>query len=278
LAHRLDGAIAKFNRSKEQFDELIGEMDAFFNGEPKPYSSVGEFDTDAWEWIERFQVLEEPPPRLGVILGDCVHNLRSCLDHVIWQVTLLDGGTPDHRTQFPIASYSKKQFDAMARKQIPGLNAKHRAMVKRLQPYNAGKRATRHPLHVLATLSNTDKHQIVNPTYSFTDTDPDDFLDKIVGNYRGEGKSPAYKFWIAKRGQPLHHGTPWLRVEWRRDREAPGQVEMEYPITFGIAFGDIGLNAAQFPQMAGDILKIVQAFMADFPETEFIEADGEDEP
>ena len=105
--HRLAGAVEKFNRAKEQFDQLIEEMDAFFNADPQPHFSIGEFDAEAWEWVERFQIREEPPLRLGVILGDCVHNLRSCLDHIAWQVTLLDGGTPNDETQFPIASKSK---------------------------------------------------------------------------------------------------------------------------------------------------------------------------
>ena len=38
MTHRLAGAAEKFNRSKEQFDDLIGEMDAFFNADPKPYA------------------------------------------------------------------------------------------------------------------------------------------------------------------------------------------------------------------------------------------------
>jgi hypothetical protein len=101
VEHRLAGAVEKFNRSKVQFDELRSEMDAFFNSDPRPHSSVGAFDTDTWEWVERFQIREQPPLRFGVILGDCVQNLRSCLDHVIWQVTRLDGGAPDNETQFP---------------------------------------------------------------------------------------------------------------------------------------------------------------------------------
>ena len=87
--HRLAGVIEKFNRSKEQFDELIAEMDAFFVEKPEPHFSVGEFDTHTWEWVERFQVRREMPLRWGVILGDCVHNLRSALDHLMWQVTSL---------------------------------------------------------------------------------------------------------------------------------------------------------------------------------------------
>jgi hypothetical protein len=39
--HPLDGAIEKFNRSKEQFDELPCELRDFFDADPKPHGSVG---------------------------------------------------------------------------------------------------------------------------------------------------------------------------------------------------------------------------------------------
>jgi hypothetical protein len=182
--HRLAGAVEKVNRAKEQFDELRAEMDAFFNAEPKPHTSIGEFDTDSWAWIEGFQIRQPPPLRFGVILGDCVHNLRSSLDHVIWQVTLLDGGTPDDSTQFPVASKSEAQFEAMANLRIPGLSKEHRALVKRVQPYHRGDAADAHPLAVLADLSNTDKHQILNPTYSFLANDTSDTLDRLIDSSR----------------------------------------------------------------------------------------------
>jgi hypothetical protein len=265
--HRLAGAIAKFNRSKEQFDELIVEMDAFFNQDPKPHHSVGEFDTEKWEWVERFQITQEPPLRLGVIFGDCIHNLRSALDHVIWQTTLLDGGTPDDSTQFPIASKSEAQFEAIAKRRIAGLSEKHRALVKQAQPYNAGDQAHRHPLGVLATLSNTDKHRVVHPAYSFISDDPGPALDALVGSYQGEDSSPVHAFWMAKRGTRLMHGTPWFRITWEPGEEPPREVQVNADMTLGIAFGDIGVAASSIRHIAEAVLKVIQAFMADFPET-----------
>jgi hypothetical protein len=272
--HRLAGAVEKFNRSKEQFDQLRTEMDAFFNEEPKPHSSLGEFDTDAWEWVERFQLREKPPLRFGIILGDCLHNLRSALDHTMWQVTLLDGGLPDDATQFPIASKSEDQFETMANRRIPGLSADHRAMVKEAQPYHAGHKAHIDPLSVLATLSNIDKHQVIHPTYSFIAGDVNEALDSLVGSYRGTGPSPVHKFWLAKEGSRMEHDTPWLRIEWKRGEEAPREVKVTGDMPLGISFGEIGLDARDFKVIAKTVLRIIQAFMRDFPETEFVEASG----
>ena len=271
LLHPLSGAIEKFNRAKEQFDELRAEMDQFFNTEPKPHFSLGDFDSDEWEWIERFQVRRAPPLRFGVILGDCVHNLRSSLDHVIWQVSMLDGGQPDAATQFPIASKSEAQFEAMAKSRIPGLSAKHRAVVKQAQPYTAGHAAASHPLAVLADLSNTDKHRIVNPTYSFVVGDAGERLDRLVESFKGPGSSPVHAFWLAKEGSRMEHGTPWFRMTWNRGVEPPHEVKMSGDLPLGITFGDIGLDASDFPRVAESVRRVTQTFLADFPETEFID-------
>jgi hypothetical protein len=59
------------------------------------------------------------------MLGDCVHDLRSALDHLVCRLTLLNGGTMENcaKTQFPIASKSEAQFEGMANARIPDLSS-----------------------------------------------------------------------------------------------------------------------------------------------------------
>ncbi|HWY89805.1 MAG TPA: hypothetical protein VNY31_03965 [Solirubrobacteraceae bacterium] len=40
----------------------------------------------------------DPPPHLGVIVGDFLHDLRCVLDHLVWQLVLLNGRKPNDRT------------------------------------------------------------------------------------------------------------------------------------------------------------------------------------
>ena len=268
MDHPLDGVQAKYNRAKEQFDELGAEMDAFFNKEPKPHFAIGEFDTDTWEWRERFQIREEPPLRFGVILGDSIHNLRSALDHLIWQVTLLDGGVPDDSTQFPIASKSEAQFERMAARRIPGLSPEHRALVKQAQPYHAGN-PDAHPLAVLASLSNADKHRIVNTTYSFLASEGlAKRLDRYLGPDDRGHASPIQRYFVIKPGQRLEHGTPWLRLLFNRRQEPPRSVKVTGQLTLGIAFGEVGLDALDVPKLADAVIRICGAFAPDFPEAQ----------
>jgi hypothetical protein len=273
--HRLSGVVAKFNRAKQEFDVLRQEIGTFSDQDPKPHFSRGYFDTDAWEWIERWQVREPPPLRWGVMLGDCVHNLRSALDHLVCQLTLLNGGTMDDcaQTQFPIASKSEAQFERMADHRIPGLSKRHRAFVKWAQPYRAGEEARKHPLAILATLSNADKHRILNPAVSIVKSDSRAVLDRIVNSYQGEGPSPVKSWWMLQRGQRLEHGADWFRIVFDRTRmpERPKNVEMSGTLRLGIAFGEIGLDADSYRHIGEFVWIVIERFMRQFPETKYID-------
>jgi hypothetical protein len=272
--HRLAGVVAKFNRAKQQFDVLRHEIGAFSDQDPEPHSSRGYFDTKTWEWIERFQVRKAPPLRWGVILGDCVHNLRSALDHLICQLTLLDGGTMDDcaQTQFPIASKSEAQFEAMANHRIPCLSKRHRALVKKAQPYHAGDGAASHPLDILAELSNADKHRILNPTFSVLKSDSRAILDRLPRMYQGDGPSPVESWWMLQRGSRLEHDADWFRIVFDRASLAERvDVEMDGFLRVGIAFGEMGLDADSYRHVAEYVLRIIEAFMRSFPETQYVD-------
>ena len=38
----------------------------------------------------------------SIRIGEVLHQLRSALDHLAWQLVLLDGARPSRQTQFPI--------------------------------------------------------------------------------------------------------------------------------------------------------------------------------
>ena len=46
----------------------------------------------------------EPPPMFGVRIGEIVHNLRAALDYLVFQLAILDSGSEQQGTQFPIES------------------------------------------------------------------------------------------------------------------------------------------------------------------------------
>ena len=46
------------------------------------------------------QFLDEPPPGLGIMVGDCVHRLRTALDYLIVQIGRPDLGSKLNEAEF----------------------------------------------------------------------------------------------------------------------------------------------------------------------------------
>jgi hypothetical protein len=106
------------------------------------------------------QYFEEP--RLGIILGDFMHNLRSALDYIVAALVRENPGALIRRQQFPI-------FDDHANyaNGAPGMLSgviHGRDIIESLQPF---KRTPPHddPLFILNHFSNADKHRLISGYY-----------------------------------------------------------------------------------------------------------------
>ncbi len=157
----LDGVLAKLERANEHYAELNAEIRTYLASEP--YVVVRQEHPD-WEgsgddyvsFVLRLR--EEAPIRLGVVLGDCAHNLRSSLDHLAWQLVVAAGNEPKGGpggTQFPIVEAIPKKVVAI----VGGVDPKALLVIDSHQPYHLGDDAPLHSLSVIRTISNTDKHQ-----------------------------------------------------------------------------------------------------------------------
>jgi len=167
--HELYSCYLKLRRVEHHANVLQNALDKFLGN--NPYAIICERDPKVDEYILCTKVREEPPPEGSPIVGDIVHNWRSALDHLAYQLVIRNGKTPSIRTQFPIFSKSpfdtslyfktKDAKDALARwnRQVDGMHPNDVEVIKKLQPYNAGQGADTHPLFALSQLSNWDKHR-----------------------------------------------------------------------------------------------------------------------
>lgn len=111
--------------------------------------------------------LPPPPPVIGLLVGDCVHNLRSALDHIVYALISTNPtkpeGVPDSRTMFPIRDTKEGYLHQVTKlRRIHGTPDAVAALIDSLQPYHArdkGLDYTAHPLWVLDKLENIDKHR-----------------------------------------------------------------------------------------------------------------------
>jgi hypothetical protein len=144
----------------------------------------------------------------GAIIGDVVHNLRSALDHLVWQLTLANGHTPPavipgkgpgsewKNIRFPTYTFdSRKRY--LSGRRIPwrykppcslwGVRSALRTELQRLQPFNHRQDALKKPLAILEELWNIDKHRHLHLALFF------------VGLHDVESQDPKIQFRIVKK-------------------------------------------------------------------------------
>lgn len=172
--HPLDGVWARLGWADQHADALKYLIGQFLDHDP--YRIVSEQDPHTGECLLRAQVLKPPPTiEWGLRLGDILHNFRSALDHLVWQLALAHrpDREPPPRTEFPIF-IDRELFAAERRKKIGGLSSRAQEIIERLQPYNRSELPESDPLWYLHELNRTDKHRVLHvvsaaiPTVSFT--------------------------------------------------------------------------------------------------------------
>lgn len=160
MSTTLEGVRFKLDRADEHIKESTRRVNAI-TANPyivRPYHCGA---GDGWdEWELRLSNVVQVPSDLGIPIGDAVHNLRSSLDHLMWQLVLLNGCTPTKRTQFPIFE-DLDDYRCDSRAMRKGISKKHDALVKDLQPHQRVGDERNHPLWWLSELNNFDKHRLV---------------------------------------------------------------------------------------------------------------------
>lgn len=159
----IQGCLAKLDRADEHLEALTSETLAFLQA--NPFELRGEVDKDAGRYSVRIRLRERPPVRLGLIVGDAVHNLRAALDHLVTNLAILGGAERTGQNQFPIlrdrpsTPKAHKRWDSMLMNVPPPA----RIAIEQCQPYRrpAGVELAKHSLWIIRCLSNEDKHRVV---------------------------------------------------------------------------------------------------------------------
>lgn len=151
----LVGVNAKIGRASESLRKLESDIRGFC--EDHRLRFVRELQREIY-------VVDSSPPELlidySIRSGEIAYNLRSALDHLVWQLVLVNGKTPGHRNEFPIfleeAKYSKRGMS-----KLRGLSRCHRELITDLQPFQSRGGVGPH-LWMLQSICNIDKHRYLN--------------------------------------------------------------------------------------------------------------------
>jgi hypothetical protein len=199
-------------------------------------------------------IRKQPDPRWGVRIGEFLHDLRSALDNLIWQLVLLNGKEPWDRNQFPIYSDHAPSVERM-NERLRGVRADHRAQIEDLQPYRGPHvhRQIKAALVWLALLSNIDKHRFVHPLLTvLREGDASaEVLDATPG-------AEAEVVWTAG---ALSDGDELMR--WRVSKP-DAKVTMGGGISFPIAFGDPRVDLSLLDAVQERVRQIIERFAPDF--------------
>ena len=99
-------------------------------------------------------------------MGDAIHNLRTALDHLVWQLVEAGGGTPNDRTAFPIvaadAKAAQRYGSAVGQGEIAKISPGAFKLLESIQPYNGGDKT----LVEIHELDIWDKHRLILAVYA----------------------------------------------------------------------------------------------------------------
>jgi hypothetical protein len=103
---RLAPIRVKVERAKEHIRDLEAEVSSFLS--TNPYMVGTKRDPQTRRLIYYLVSVRNPSPRISAIIGDVIHNLRSALDHLAYQLVLAGGARPSTQTYFPISEDATK--------------------------------------------------------------------------------------------------------------------------------------------------------------------------
>jgi hypothetical protein len=144
---------AKVERARKHLRDLAEEILAAGNVRTTVVGTNG--DPKSGQALQEFVTLPRLPIDVVTTAGDVVHNLRSALDHLAFQLAIVGRGKePSRRVEFPIAKDSKT-YEAEKTRKVEGMLPEVISEIDRLRPYKGGNEL----LWKVHELDNIDKHR-----------------------------------------------------------------------------------------------------------------------
>src|SRR3954447_2347916 len=146
----LEGVDLKLNRAVDRFEALV-KAAGKFGTDPNSKRLAIEDHPDPPGIVVRVKEVSSPPPELQLLIGECVQQYRSALDHLAFQLLVANtrGRIPAKlakRSEFPIFNSGPKFRGKFNRKgkplagsgwaKIEVIVADAAKVIQRLQPYH----------------------------------------------------------------------------------------------------------------------------------------------
>lgn len=221
MTEYLEGPRLKLDRADKHIHELDEALDDFIA--TKPYRVTYKLNADKTFYECRiYHDGRQPPVEIGILVGEIVYQIRSALDHIIFEfsapkILQIAGREAQLKAieapQFPILS---KRNEREHRRRLQFVDQMVWDAVERYQPYDRTHcpDPTQHPLTLLNRLSNLDKHRVILVTVGAVGLKPGEGLTPGVEMRRGgrldDGEIAA---WVPVHLNPKQHFGPNLTAD-----------------------------------------------------------------
>lgn len=239
-SHPLDGPRLKLRRANVHVESFERKAVAGFNG--NAYAVVRERHPEEGRYVFRVKVNRPiQAAGLGLILGDAVHNFRSALDHLAWQLSYAERTYPetvasnpgDTLTQWPIFR-TDTGFASRGQNQIQKIAPRAGAIIDAMQPYHSSDPLL-DPLWLLRELDNTDKHRLIAVVAAvFNDS-------TLIGSLK---IPPGKSIEMHVNTNAVEDGMELVTVQLP---EQNPELEPNFKVTFAVKLGEIEATAPGIP-------------------------------
>ena len=148
---------AKINRARGESRSLKTDIVAFC--EEKARLIVPENHGEEVWWVYRGDD-PNPPIDWSVRVGEFAYNLRSSLDHLVWQLAESNGASPEEtRTYFPIRRKLRDEPSIEKDAPLEGVSREDKKYIRSIQPHRHDVSGIGHCLANLNAIGNIDKHR-----------------------------------------------------------------------------------------------------------------------
>jgi hypothetical protein len=232
----LSGVELKIGRAKAHLADLKDSMEAVVH--PDRYRFDLQYDAQTQKHVYTVHNVPAIPPAWSLTVGEILYNLRSALDHLAWQLVLLDGGNPGDDTQFPVRAspFDKKGQLFRARLIPPVSNAQILDTLEECQPYRGpdGEPAafTDSPLWQLHRMNIIDKHRLLLVVVCVLD------VDNMYWGAAADDPAPSVQITI----EPAEEGAP---VAWFDFHGAEPPADFDPHPALAVA-----LHEGEFPEIS----------------------------
>jgi hypothetical protein len=157
----------KVQRAGQHLDEVKEVMAAYASKNPYRAVRVRQPKGQRHVWLYRLEMTEEPDPMIPVIIGECLYDLRSALDHL---AVAMAPRKRKANAAFPVETTDPWQKDAAGnfvypheRRQsftskVKDMPAEAVEMIMTAQPYQR-ENSELETLSLISRLENADKHR-----------------------------------------------------------------------------------------------------------------------